>query len=169
MGSASSGTPTFDLSANVTTLTDAYEGVKAVKKWTAGRYDMLLGEAGRFRGRPTSRRILPMNASLTGAEFKNQLRAGGTKMGLFLNSHSPTLAEQFAHSGYDWLLVDTQHGPIGNDSLSAMLAGWAAGGATAGYASAATSDRGVHPAVARPWSDGVSIPYINSADEARRP
>jgi hypothetical protein len=41
---------------------------------------------------------------LTGAEFKKQLRAGRPKMGLFLNSHSPTVAEQLAHSGYDWLL-----------------------------------------------------------------
>ncbi|MCM3880326.1 MAG: aldolase/citrate lyase family protein, partial [Vicinamibacterales bacterium] len=71
-----------------------------------------------------------MSASLTGAEFKKQLRAGGTKLGLFLNSHSPTVADQLAHSGYDWLLVDTQHGPMGNESLSGMLAGIACGGAT---------------------------------------
>ena len=48
-----------------------------------------------------------MHASLSGAEFKTQLRAGTPKLGLFLNSHSPTVAEQLAHSGYDWLLVDT--------------------------------------------------------------
>ena len=71
-----------------------------------------------------------MNASLTGAEFKKQLHAGATKLGLFLNSHSPTVADQLAHSGYDWLLVDTQHGPMGNESLSGMLAGIANGGAT---------------------------------------
>src|SRR6267142_1364948 len=64
-----------------------------------------------------------MSAVLTGAEFKKQLRAGTPKRGLFLNSHSPTVAEQLAHSGYDWLLVDTQHGPMGNESLSGMLAG----------------------------------------------
>ena len=64
-----------------------------------------------------------MHTSLSGAEFKKQLRAGTPKMGLFLNSHSPTVAEQLAHSGYDWLLVDTQHGPMGNESLSGMLAG----------------------------------------------
>jgi 2-keto-3-deoxy-L-rhamnonate aldolase RhmA len=45
-------------------------------------------------------------ATLTGVEFKKQLRAGTTKLGLFVNSHSPTVAEQLAHSGYDWLLVD---------------------------------------------------------------
>ena len=59
-----------------------------------------------------------MHASLSGADFKKQLRDGTPKLGLFLNSHSPTVAEQLAHSGYDWLLVDTQHGPMGNESLS---------------------------------------------------
>ncbi len=53
------------------------------------------------------------DTALSGSEFKKQLRSGAPKMGLFLNAHSPTLAEQLAHSGYDWLLVDTQHGPDG--------------------------------------------------------
>ena len=70
-----------------------------------------------------------MHSSISGAEFKKQLRDGTTKLGLFLNSHSPTVAEQLAHSGYDWLLVDTQHGPMGNECLSGMLAGIASGGA----------------------------------------
>jgi 4-hydroxy-2-oxoheptanedioate aldolase len=60
-------------------------------------------------------------AALSGAEFKKQLRAGTPKMGLFVNSHSPTVAGQLAHSGYDWLLVDTQHGPMNHENLSAML------------------------------------------------
>ena len=62
-----------------------------------------------------------MSTPISGAEFKAQLRAGSPKMGLFVNSHSPTVAEQLAHSGYDWLLVDTQHGPMGYEKLSAML------------------------------------------------
>ena len=66
---------------------------------------------------------------LNGADFKKQLRSGQPKMGLFLNSHSATIAEQLAHSGYDWLLVDTQHGPMGFEKLSAMLSGIASGGA----------------------------------------
>ena len=58
------------------------------------------------------------DAALTGSEFKKQLKSGQPKMGLFVNSHSPTVAEQLAHSGYDWLLVDTQHGPMGFPELS---------------------------------------------------
>ena len=47
-----------------------------------------------------------MSEVLSGAEFKKQLREGKPKFGIFVNSHSPTVAEQMAHSGYDWLLVD---------------------------------------------------------------
>ena len=39
-----------------------------------------------------------MSEVLTGKEFKSQLRAGRPKMGLFLNAHSPTVAEQLAVS-----------------------------------------------------------------------
>ena len=63
-----------------------------------------------------------MTSDTTGAAFKEALRKGQPKMGLFINSHSPTVAEQLAHSGYDWLLVDTQHGPMDSERLSAMLA-----------------------------------------------
>ena len=54
-----------------------------------------------------------MSESLSGAEFKKQLREGKPKFGLFINSHSPTVVEQLAFSGYDWVLVDSQHGPMG--------------------------------------------------------
>jgi 2-keto-3-deoxy-L-rhamnonate aldolase RhmA len=67
--------------------------------------------------------------ALSGSEFKKQLHQGTPKVGLFLNSHSPTVAEQIAHSGYDWLLVDTQHGPMDHEKLSYTLCGIASGGA----------------------------------------
>ena len=108
-----------------------------------------------------------MSEVLSGAEFKKQLRAGTPKFGLFLNSHSPTVAEQLAHSGYDWLLVDTQHGPMGNERLSAMLAGIANGGAKSLVRVGGYSDRpGIQQALDM-GADGVLVPYINNAKEAR--
>jgi len=105
---------------------------------------------------------------LTGAEFKQQLRAGKSKFGLFLNSHSPTVAEQLAHSGYDWLLVDTQHGPMGYLDLSAMLAAVANGGAKSMVRVAGYHDRaGIQQALDM-GADGVLVPYINTAEEARQ-
>ena len=109
-----------------------------------------------------------MGEALSGAEFKKQLRAGNPKMGLFLNSHSPTVAEQLAYSGYDWLLVDTQHGPMGFMDLSAMLAGIANGGALSMVRVAGYHDRGGIQQALDMGSDGVLIPYINTAEEARQ-
>ncbi|HKV62250.1 MAG TPA: aldolase/citrate lyase family protein [Candidatus Acidoferrum sp.] len=107
-------------------------------------------------------------AILSGAEFKKQLRAGQPKLGLFLNAHSPTVAEQLAHSGYDWLLVDTQHGPMGYEKLSAMLSGISNGGAKSMVRVGGYSDRpGIQQALDL-GADGVLIPYINSAEEARQ-
>jgi 4-hydroxy-2-oxoheptanedioate aldolase len=107
-----------------------------------------------------------MSEVLSGAEFKKQLREGRTKLGLFLNSHSPTVAEQLAHTGYDWLLVDTQHGPMGNLELSGMLAGIANGGAKSMVRVAGYHDRGGIQQSLDMGADGVLVPYINTAEEA---
>ena len=67
--------------------------------------------------------------SQTGAEFKADLHSGKVKFGIFVNSASPTVAEQLSFSGYDWLLVDCQHGPMEPTLLSTMLAAVSNGGA----------------------------------------
>src|SRR5579864_5503318 len=109
-----------------------------------------------------------MSNTLTGAEFKKQLRDGTPKLGLFLNTHSPTVAEQLAHSGYDWLLVDTQHGPMDHEKLSAMLAAIANGGAKSIVRVGGYDDRpGIQQALDL-GADGVLVPYINTAEEARQ-
>src|SRR5882724_4000715 len=106
--------------------------------------------------------------ALSGVEFKKQMREGKPKMGLFLKSHSPTVAEQLAHCGYDWLLVDSQHGPMGYEKLSAMLCAIAAGGAKSMVRVTGYSDRaGIQQALDL-GADGVLIPYINTAEEARQ-
>jgi len=109
-----------------------------------------------------------MSETLSGSEFKKQLREGRPKLGLFLNSHSPTVAEQLAHSGYDWLLVDTQHGPMGYECLSAMLSGISNGGAKSLVRVGGYGDRaGIQQALDM-GADGVLVPYINTAEEARQ-
>jgi 4-hydroxy-2-oxoheptanedioate aldolase len=108
------------------------------------------------------------DATLTGSEFKQQLREGKPKFGLFLNAHSPTIAEQLAHSGYDWLLVDTQHGPMHYEKLSAMLCAVSNGGAKSMVRVGGYDDRpGIQQALDL-GADGVLVPYINSAEEARQ-
>jgi 4-hydroxy-2-oxoheptanedioate aldolase len=106
--------------------------------------------------------------SATGADFKKELRAGTPKLGLFVNSHSATIAEQLAHSGYDWLLVDTQHGPMDYQNLSAMLCGISSGGAKSLVRVGGFDDRpGIQQALDL-GADGVLVPYINTAAEAKQ-
>src|SRR5271154_5904113 len=108
------------------------------------------------------------DSAATGADFKKQLRDGQPKIGLFLNSHSPTVAEHLAHSGYDWLLGYTQHGPMGYERLSTMLSGIGSGGAKSMVRVGGYSDRsGIQQALDM-GADGVLVPYINTAEEARQ-
>jgi 4-hydroxy-2-oxoheptanedioate aldolase len=109
-----------------------------------------------------------MSNALSGKEFKAQLREGRPKFGLFVNSHSPTVAEQLAHSGYDWLLVDTQHGPMGYETLSGMLAGIESGGGISLVRVGGHTDRpGIQQALDM-GANGILCPYVNNADEARQ-
>ncbi len=108
-----------------------------------------------------------MSDVLSGAEFKQQMREGKPKMGLFVNSHSPTVAEQLAHSGYDWLLIDSQHGPMGFETLSTMVGAVGSGGAKSMVRVAGYHDRGGIQQSLDVGADGVLVPYINTAAEAR--
>eukprot|EP01050_Picozoa_sp_SAG11_P016470 SAG11_NODE_2252_length_3631_cov_2.469706_3_plen_278_part_00 len=107
------------------------------------------------------------SSSSTGAEFKAEMADGALKFGVFLNSASTTIAEQFAHAGYDWLLIDCQHGPMDARTLSAMLCAIASGGANSMVRVAGYDDRnGIQQALDL-GADGILVPYINTADEAK--
>ncbi|RZC03247.1 2-keto-3-deoxy-L-rhamnonate aldolase [Glycine soja] len=55
--------------------------------------------------------------------LKSRLRNGETLYGLFLLSFSPTLAEIAGHAGYDFVVVDMEHGPGGiRDALPCLHA-----------------------------------------------
>ncbi len=53
---------------------------------------------------------------------KRALRAGRPQFGTLLNVGDPLVAELMASVGFDWLLVDTEHGPIDLAPLATMLA-----------------------------------------------
>jgi 4-hydroxy-2-oxoheptanedioate aldolase len=104
---------------------------------------------------------LPQNA------FKRALAAGQLQIGLWCSLASPIAAEIVADSGFDWLLIDSEHSP--NEIPDLLAALQAVGRGTAS------------PVVRPPWNDPVMIkrvldigaqtlllPYVQSPDEARR-
>jgi 4-hydroxy-2-oxoheptanedioate aldolase len=53
--------------------------------------------------------------------FKQRLLAGETQIGLWCTLSSPYAAEAVAGSGFDWLLLDTEHSPGGVETTLAQL------------------------------------------------
>jgi 4-hydroxy-2-oxoheptanedioate aldolase len=53
---------------------------------------------------------------------KRHVRAGQAQFGSLLNFGDPLVAEMMASVGFDWLLVDTEHGPIDLATMAHMFA-----------------------------------------------
>lgn len=102
-----------------------------------------------------------------GAIFKEELKKGQPKMGIFVNSGSPVVAEQLSHSGYDWLLVDSQHGPMDFSSLNGMLSSISNGKSLSMVRVGGAHDRAGIQQALDSGANGILIPYVNTAEEAR--
>ena len=98
--------------------------------------------------------------------FKRALRANRLQVGLWSSLSSHYAVELVAGSGFDWLLLDTEHSPNDLESVLQQLQ------ATAPYPT--------HPVVRVPWNDMVTIkryldigaqslliPYVQNAEEAK--
>lgn len=98
--------------------------------------------------------------------FRSRVLAREPLLGSFINLGSALAAEIAGHAGFDWLLLDHEHGPGGEETLLHQL--WACGAA------------GVPACVRVAWNDpvrlkraldlgpaAVMIPMVNSAAEAQ--
>jgi 2-dehydro-3-deoxyglucarate aldolase/4-hydroxy-2-oxoheptanedioate aldolase len=97
--------------------------------------------------------------------LKRKLKEGKKTAGGWLQICSPFTAEILSHAGFDWLLIDMEHGPGDILTLIAQLQ--------------AMSGSDVVPLVRAPWNDfvtikrildtgayGVMIPYVNTKADA---
>jgi 4-hydroxy-2-oxoheptanedioate aldolase len=100
-------------------------------------------------------------------EFKHALRQGKLQIGLWSSLCSNIAAEILADSGFDWILLDTEHSPNEIPSLLTQLQAIGRGGST--------------PIVRPAWNDMVLakrcldigtqtllFPYVQNAEEAKR-
>jgi 4-hydroxy-2-oxoheptanedioate aldolase len=103
---------------------------------------------------------LPKNA------FKQAIAAGKVQVGLWCSLCSPVAADIVSDSGFDWLLIDTEHSPNEVPDVLAQLQ---------------ASQRAAHQIVRPAWNDAVMIkrfldigaqtlllPYVQTPEEARR-
>ncbi len=97
--------------------------------------------------------------------MKARLAAGETLIGTFLTLGSPLAAESLGLAGFDWLLVDLEHGG-GDESL---LLGQLLGATAAGVHSLVRVESDVRGRTARALDlgvEGVMCPQVNSAAAA---
>lgn len=98
--------------------------------------------------------------------FRDRTLAGETLFGLFLDIGSPTSAEICAAAGYDWLLVDLEHGAATEADLLALLHAVEVGGSRP----LVRPQSGERIRIGRALdmgANGIMVPRLDSADEAR--
>jgi 4-hydroxy-2-oxoheptanedioate aldolase len=97
---------------------------------------------------------------------KQKMLQGKPAFGYSLGLGSPLAAEALAHTGIDFLLLETQHGSWGADSaIAALLA--MAGGRAVPMARVARNDYTLIGQLLDQGALGIVIPMVNTVEEAR--
>lgn len=101
--------------------------------------------------------------------LKQRLRAGQPAIGTWVSFASPGVAEALALLEPDWLLVDTEHGAVDEQTLEEMLrAIRAASASVTPLVRVAANDVALIKKALDRGAMGVLVPLVDSPDEARQ-
>lgn len=101
--------------------------------------------------------------------FKTRLLAKETQIGLWLGLASADVAELAAGCGYDWLVIDAEHGPNGlRDVIGQLRAVAAASTTTKAVVRVRDDDRAGIKQVLDMGAQTVLIPMVETAAQAAR-
>ncbi|HEY4028209.1 MAG TPA: aldolase/citrate lyase family protein [Candidatus Dormibacteraeota bacterium] len=92
---------------------------------------------------------------------------GGVTVGGWCTIPSAFSAELMGRSGFDWVCIDTQHGLVGYDQMALMLQALSIT-ATPAFVRVPWNAPGDIMKALDAGAQGVIVPMINSAEEARR-
>jgi 4-hydroxy-2-oxoheptanedioate aldolase len=99
--------------------------------------------------------------------FKHALAAGRLQIGLWSSLASNIAAEIVSDSGFDWILLDTEHSPNEIPGLLSQLQAVGRGTATP-IVRPAWNDAVLVKRVLDIGAQAVLLPYVQNAEEARR-
>lgn len=98
--------------------------------------------------------------------MKEKLRAGEPAFGVSVMIPSPQIVEMVAAAGFDWVLLDCEHGTLTLESVELMAMAAEASGITAIARPVTRSAEHILQVLDRGVS-GVQVPHVNTAAQAR--
>ncbi len=98
---------------------------------------------------------------------RRTLEAGGVALGINIASASPLVAETLGHLGYDWVMIDLQHGENNLGNLAGMLTAVSATPATP-WVRVVANDAGLIQRALDLGAYGVVVPLVNTPEDAAR-
>ena len=99
--------------------------------------------------------------------LKRRLLAGEVVLGSWLSLPDAVAAEAMAVLGWDWLLVDMEHGPAALHEAAAMLAAIRTTDVATIVRPAWNASVAIQPALDLGFA-GIVVPVVNTADDARQ-
>jgi 2-keto-3-deoxy-L-rhamnonate aldolase RhmA len=101
------------------------------------------------------------------AGFRAKVLSGAWLAGTFINLGSALTAEIAANAGFDWLMIDQEHGPGGEETLLSQLQA-VTGTGVSPVVRIAANEEPRFKRVLDLGASGVMVPHVNSAEEAAR-
>lgn len=98
---------------------------------------------------------------------KEKLDAGEACLGCFIGMYAPSLAEMAGYAGFDFVVIDNEHGPFGWGQVEEMVRACEAAGVVPIVRVAECAPVPILKALDR-GARGIHIPQIHTAEDARR-
>lgn len=99
--------------------------------------------------------------------MKSKLLAGEPAFGCSIMVPSPQMVEMLGHAGFDWVLIDLEHGTIDLETAELMIMAAEVSGVTP-IARPRSNRRQDISSVMDRGAMGVQVPHVNTAEDARR-
>jgi 2-keto-3-deoxy-L-rhamnonate aldolase RhmA len=99
--------------------------------------------------------------------MKAKLKAGQPALGCSVMFPSAPIVEMLGHAGFDWVLLDCEHGSLSLSDVEVMAMAADAVGITAIARPRTNSNADIQSVMDRGVM-GVQVPHVNTADDARR-
>jgi 4-hydroxy-2-oxoheptanedioate aldolase len=99
--------------------------------------------------------------------MKEKIARGAPALGCSVMFPAPQIVEMLGHAGFDWVLIDCEHGSIGLADVEVMAMAADAAGITPIARPRTNSSSDIQGVMDRGVM-GVQVPHVNTAEDARR-